>query len=60
MRNASLDEAQARSKTAGRNINNLSYADDTTFFFFTNIFSHSVNCLFILFIISFAVKGFCV
>ena len=31
MLNASLDEVQARSKTAGRNINNLRYADDTTF-----------------------------
>ena len=31
MRNAGLDEAQARIKTAGRNINNLRYADDTTF-----------------------------
>ena len=30
MQNARLDEAQARIKTAGRNINNLSYADDTT------------------------------
>ena len=30
MRNASLDEAQAEIKTAGRNINNLRYADDTT------------------------------
>ena len=29
MRNASLDEAQARSKTAGRNINNLRYSDNT-------------------------------
>ena len=28
--NASLDEAQAGIKTAGRNINNLRYADDTT------------------------------
>ena len=28
--NARLDEAQARIKTAGRNINNLIYADDTT------------------------------
>ena len=27
--NAGLDEAQARIKTAGRNINNLRYADDT-------------------------------
>ena len=30
MQNARLDEAQARIKTVGRNINNLSYADDTT------------------------------
>ena len=30
MRNAGLDEAQAGMKTAGRNINNLRYADDTT------------------------------
>ena len=31
MRNAGLDEAQARIKIAGRNINNLRYADDTIF-----------------------------
>ena len=31
MRNAGLDEAQAGIKIAGRNINNLKYADDTTF-----------------------------
>ena len=31
MRNAGLDEAQARIKIAGRNINNLRYADNTTF-----------------------------
>ena len=31
MRNAGLEEAQAGIKTAGRNINNLRYADDTTF-----------------------------
>ena len=30
MRNAMLDEAQAIIKIAGRNIKNLSYADDTT------------------------------
>ena len=30
MRNARLDEAQAGTKTAGRNINNLRHADDTT------------------------------
>ena len=30
MRNAGLEEAQAGIKIAGRNINNLSYADDTT------------------------------
>ena len=29
MQNARLDEAQARIKIAGRNINNLRYADDT-------------------------------
>ena len=31
MRNAGLDEAQAEIKIAGRNINSLRYADDTTF-----------------------------
>ena len=31
MWNARLDEAQARTKISGRNINNLRYADDTTF-----------------------------
>ena len=31
MRNARLDEAQAGIKIAGKNINNLWYADDTTF-----------------------------
>ena len=30
MRNAGLDEAQARIKIAGRNISNLTYTDDTT------------------------------
>ena len=30
MRNAGLDEAQGGIKIAGRNINNLRYADDTT------------------------------
>ena len=30
MQNAGLDEAQAGIKIAGRNINNLGYADDTT------------------------------
>ena len=30
MRNAGLDEAQAGIKIAGRHINNLRYADDTT------------------------------
>ena len=30
MRNAGLEEAQAGNKIAGRNINNLRYADDTT------------------------------
>ena len=31
MRNAGLEEAQARIKIAGRNINKLRYTDDTTF-----------------------------
>ena len=31
MRNAGMDEAQAGIKISGRNINNLRYADDTTF-----------------------------
>ena len=31
MRNAGLEETQAGIKTAGRNINNLRYTDDTTF-----------------------------
>ena len=31
MRNAGLEEAQAGIEIAGRNINNLRYADDTTF-----------------------------
>ena len=31
MRNAGLEEAQARIKIAGRSVNNLRYADDTTF-----------------------------
>ena len=31
MQNARLDESQAGIKIAGRNINNLRYADDTTF-----------------------------
>ena len=31
MRNTGLEETQAGIKTAGRNINNLRYADDTTF-----------------------------
>ena len=30
MQNTRLDEAQARIRIAGRNINNLRYADDTT------------------------------
>ena len=30
MQNAGLEEAQAGTKIAGRNINNLRYADDTT------------------------------
>ena len=36
MRNVALDEAQAGIKIAGRNINNLRYADDTTLMAETN------------------------
>ena len=36
MRNAGPEEAQAGIKTAGRNINNLRYADDTTLMAETN------------------------
>ena len=32
MRNAGLEEAQAGIKIAGRNINNLRYVDETTFY----------------------------
>jgi len=38
MQNAGMDEAQAGIKTAGRNIKNLRYADDTTLFFFLILF----------------------
>ena len=31
MQNAGMDEAQARINTSGRNVNNLRYADATTF-----------------------------
>ena len=31
MQNSGLDEAQAEIKIAGRNVNNLRYADDNTF-----------------------------
>ena len=41
MRNAGLDEAQAGIKIAGRNINNLRYADDTTL----TAESEEVKCL---------------
>ena len=36
MRNAGLDEAQAGNKIAGRNINNLRYAEDTTLIYGRN------------------------
>ena len=41
MRNAGLEEAQAGIKIAGRNINNLRYADDTTLM----AESEELNCL---------------
>ena len=39
MQHARLDEAQAGIKISGRNINNLKYADNTTFFFLSFIFT---------------------
>ena len=43
MRNAGLEEGQAGIKIAGRNINNLRYADDTTLIQFSSVqFSCSV------------------
>ena len=44
MRNAGLEEAQAGIKIAGRNINNLKYADNTTFFFFKFYFYFILLC----------------
>ena len=40
MQNAGLDEAQAGIKIAGRNINNLRYAEDTTFMADTQMTPH--------------------
>ena len=37
MRNTGLDKAQAGIKIAGRNINNLRYADDTTLMAVVNV-----------------------
>ena len=37
MRNAGLEETQARIKISGRNINNLRYADDTTLFLWQKV-----------------------
>ena len=42
MRNARLDEAQDGIKIAGRNLNNLRYADDTTFMAES---TEELNCL---------------
>ena len=41
--NAGLDEAQTGIKIAGRNINNLRYADDTTLHFMTDRWGNSGN-----------------
>ena len=45
MRNAGLDETQAGIKIAGRNINNLRYADDTTLMAETDVFLE-LSCFF--------------
>ena len=42
MRNAGLEEAQAGIKNAGRNINNLRYADDTSLCFIQPGIFHDV------------------
>ena len=47
MRNAGLDEAQARIKIAKRNINNLRYADDTTLYYLWHLY-----CLLDTFLVS--------
>ena len=43
MRNAGLEEAQARIKIARRNINNLRYADDTTLMAESDVVCGSMN-----------------
>ena len=43
MRNAGLEEAQAGIQTAGRNINNLRYADDTTLMAESDTVSPSIS-----------------
>ena len=45
MRNAGLEEAQAGIKIAGRNINNLRYADDTTLMAEKKVKVKSLSCV---------------
>ena len=45
MQNARLNEAQAGIKIAGRNINNLRYADDTTLLGFPGLYHGRVKML---------------
>ena len=44
MQNAGLDEAQAEIKIAGRNINNLRYADDTTLMAESKLIGKDPDC----------------
>jgi len=53
MRNAGLDEAQAGIKIAGRNINKLRYADDTTLMVITSLFSVSMSLFLFCYVHSF-------
>ena len=50
MQNARMDEAQARIKIAGRNINNLRHADDTTLMAESE---EELNSLFFVFVSNF-------
>ena len=45
MRNTGLEEAQAGIKIAGRNINNLRYADDTTLMAESEVIQEASKCM---------------
>ena len=58
MRNAGLEEAQAGFKIAGRNLNNLRYADDTTLMAESEEELKSLLMNFLQFFVIYTVKGF--